>query len=80
MKSKKTAPKKQTKKTSQASKKKSIKAVKPSKVARNTTTSPKVLADKLGIFDNMIKRGDRIFLKAPKEFADFPDLLALQKK
>jgi hypothetical protein len=98
MKSKKVAPKKQTKKT--APKKTAPKKTAPKKTVAPKKVAPKKakievikptiskvvakkapnLATKLGLFDNCVKKNGRIFLKPPREFADFPDLLSLQKK
>jgi len=56
-----------------------IEVVKPSTSKVVAKKAPN-LATKLGLFDNCVKRNGRIFLKPPTDFADFPDLLSLQKK
>jgi len=95
MKSKKTAPKKTKKVVAeklQSNKVEETKKTTPKKSVSVDTTIAKAtnsktitskapnLATKLGLFDNCVKKNGRVFLKPPREFADFPDLLALQKK
>jgi hypothetical protein len=74
----KNAPKKAPKQTEKAASKK-IEVIRPSSAPIVIKKTPN-LATKLGLFDNCVKRNGRIFLKPPREFATFPDLLALQKK
>lgn len=76
----KTVPKVAKKKAvEQKTSKKKIEVIKPSTTRVVAKKIPN-LATKLGLFDSCIKKNGRIFLKPPREFADFPDLLSLQKK
>ena len=73
------APKKLQSSKAGTVRKTKIEVIKPSTSKVVAKKAPN-LATKLGLFDNCVKRGDRIFLKPPREFAEFPDLLSLQKK
>jgi hypothetical protein len=60
---------------------KSIKtaSILPNKPTQKMNKSPKVF-EMPSIFKDFYKEGDRIFLRNPKKFAGFPDLLDLQKR
>lgn len=49
------------------------KALKPTKIPVKTTKIPE-------LFKDFYREGERIFLRSPKKFAGFPDLLDLQKR
>jgi DNA-directed RNA polymerase beta subunit len=61
---------------SSSSKKASIPVSKPTKVISKPTRAVKIPE----LFKDFYREGDRIFLRSPRKFAGFPDLLDLQKR
>ncbi|MEI7562416.1 MAG: hypothetical protein WCJ39_01465 [bacterium] len=61
-------------------KKKVAPLVSKTKTANISAPQTKISKKAEEIFKGYYREGDRIFLRAPKKFSGFPDLLALQKK